>query len=418
MRSIVILFLFVGIISCQKEKTEHHPKSEINVPNFSNIDLKKVFPKQELTPKEKDSIRQIIHQYYQETWEFDNLWGSFLVAKGDQIIYENYRGFTQDHHQNPITKDTPLHIASASKTLTAMAILKLVESGKIHLNDTLQEFLPDFPYPNITIKSLLSQRSGLPKYEHFTAHIPQNCPELQKEFLTNTDLLNLLIKYRPPMARETNKGFMYNNLNFALLALVIEKTTKLPYPKAMQEMIFKPLKMKNTFVFQESDLENMPLTFYQKGEKPHPLDRFDLIYGDKNIYTTPRDLLNFSVAMYSEDFLPKNLKEQIFQPYSNEKPGVNNYGLGFRMKIFNDQQKLTYHNGWWHGTNSVFVHLLDSKTTIIAIGNKFSRRVYSAMMLSTLFEPFPYDKPVETVDSILLKASEIDTLKDKKKNDF
>jgi hypothetical protein len=64
--------------------------------------------------------------------------------------------------------------------------------------------------------------------------------------------------------------------------------------------------------------------------------------------------------------------EQVFTPYSNEKFGMNNYGFGFRMKIFDNGEKLTYHNGWWHGTNSVFAHLLKSKVTIIAIGNKYS----------------------------------------------
>ena len=79
----------------------------------------------------------------------------------------------------------------------------------------------------------------------------------------------------------------------------------------------------------------------------------------------------------------------IFEPYSNERPGINNYGIGFRMKIYGNGEKLTYHNGWWHGTNSVFAHLLKSNVTIIAIGNKYSRRVYSSLALSGLFEDFP-----------------------------
>jgi hypothetical protein len=84
--------------------------------------------------------------------------------------------------------------------------------------------------------------------------------------------------------------------------------------------------------------------------------------------------------------------QMIFAPYSNEKAGQNNYGLGFRMKIFDNGEKLTYHNGWWHGTNSVFAHLLKSKVTIIAIGNKYSGKVYSALALSGLFEDFPPQK--------------------------
>jgi hypothetical protein len=117
-----------------------------------------------------------------------------------------------------------------------------------------------------------------------------------------------------------------------------------------------------------------------------------LIYGDKNVYTTPRDLLNFSKALYSKNFLNSQLKAKIFEPYSNEKKGSNNYGLGFRMKIFDNGEKLTYHNGWWHGTNSVFAHLLKSDVTIVAIGNRYSNRVYTALALSGLFEDFPLEK--------------------------
>ena len=102
-------------------------------------------------------------------------------------------------------------------------------------------------------------------------------------------------------------------------------------------------------------------------------------------------MLNFSIALYSKDFLKPDLQSKIFEPYSNEKKGINNYGLGFRMKEFDNGEKLTYHNGWWHGTNSVFAHLLKSKVTIVAIGNKYSQRVYSALSLSGLFENFPFE---------------------------
>lgn len=187
---------------------------------------------------------------------------------------------------------------------------------------------------------------------------------------------------------------MYCNTNYALLALIIEKVTQKDYPTAMKEMLFAPLEMKHTFVFQQKDIATAAQSFYYKNNKLYPLNNLDLIYGDKNIYTTPRDLLKFSQAMFSEEFLPSDLKEKIFTPYSNEKKGINNYGLGFRMKNFDNNKKLTYHNGWWHGSNSVFVHLLDSKVSIIAIGNKFSRRVYSAVALSGLFDDFPLETEI------------------------
>ena len=386
--------------------------TQTTLPNFGNVDLDEVFKRKDQKLENKDSIVALLDRYYKNVWEKGDLWGGFMVAKGDQILYENYRGFAQGNNQEPINDTIALHVASISKSITAMATLKLIEAGKIKLDDPLTKYFPKFPYPQVTVFTLLSQRSGLPKYEHFIEKINPAPAELSKKYLTNQDILKLLIDYKPELARTTNTGFMYCNTNYALLALLIEKVTAKSFPEAMNQMVFQPLKMKNTYVFQEKDTLTAAKSFYQKGPRVYPYDRLDVIYGDKNIYTTPRDLLNFSKALYSKDFLRSDLKAMIFEPYSNERPGVNNYGLGFRMKIFNDNEKLTYHNGWWHGTNSVFAHLLNSKVTIIAIGNKYSTRVYSALALSGLFENLPFER--EKIQKML---NETDTLKQNQAND-
>lgn len=390
--SILILLSFV-FLSCKKDSTSNDDGQSSNtaLPNFGNINLGSVFSSKDDQLKNQDSIVSVIKKYYENVWEKGDLWGGFLVAKGDKILYENYRGFGQDQNEEPITATVPLHVASVSKPITAMATLKLVEGGRIGLYDHVTKFFPKFPYPKVTVYSLLTQRSGLPKYEYFIEKIAPKPAELSKKFITNQDVLQLLIRYKPELSRDTDTGFEYCNTNFALLALIIEKVTAIPFPEAMQQIVFRPLKMKNTHIFEEKDTLTAAKSFYQRGPKVYPYDRLDLIYGDKNVYTTPRDLLNFSKAMYAKNFLRHDLYDLVFQPHSNERPGVNNYGIGFRMKVFDANEKLTYHNGWWHGTNSVFGHLLKSKVTIVAIGNKYSRRVYSALALSGLFENFPYE---------------------------
>ena len=404
----LLSFLF---FSCKKESSEEE-NAKTSLPNFGNVNLDEIFTKKDRKLEHKDSIVSVLDRYYKNIWEKGDLWGGFLVAKGDEVLYEGYRGFAQANKQEPINDTIALHVASVSKTLTAMATLKLVEAGKIKLEDPLTKYFPKFPYPQVTVFTLLSQRSGLPKYEHFIEKITPAPKELSKKYLTNQDILNLLIEYKPELARTTDTGFMYCNTNYAMLALLIEKVTEKSFPEAMKQMVFHPLKMKHSFIFEEKDTLTAAKSFYQKGPRVYPYDRLDLIYGDKNVYTTPRDLLNFSKALYSKDFLRADLKDRIFEPYSNEKPGVNNYGLGFRMKIFNDHEKLTYHNGWWHGTNSVFAHLQNSQVTIIAIGNKYSNRVYSALALSGIFENLPVEK-----EKMLKMLNETDTLKQNQGND-
>ncbi len=387
---IAVLLAFFTLSSCKKE-VNFLKSRETSLPNFGNVDPDKIFNDSDRELENRTEVIGRLNQYYSSVWEAGDLWGGILIAKGDDILFEKYRGYGKSGGQMPIGQDTPLHVASVSKTITAMAAMKLIDADRMKLNDPVTKFFPDFPYPKVTVFTLLSQRSGLPKYEYFIEKITPQPRELNQKFLSNQDILNMLIKYKPELSKETNTGFMYCNTNFALLALIIEKITKKQFPQAMKEMVFDPLEMSNTFVFQEKDTATAARSFYQQAEREFQLDRLDLIYGDKNVFTTPRDLLKFSNAMYSDKFLKPELMAKVFQPYSNEKPGMNNYGLGFRMKIFDGQNKLTYHNGWWHGSNAVFGHLLNSKVTIIAIGNKFSRKVYSALALSSLFDNFPYE---------------------------
>ncbi len=384
---VAFLILFFLLVSCKKDVNS---SLKNDLPNYGNVELDDVFSKEDSKLINESEIENTLQLYYDKVWEKGELSGGFLVAKGDKILFERYRGYAKENDQTPITKNVPLHVASVSKTLTAMVVLKLVEAGKIKLHQKVTDFFPKFPYPEVEVFHLITHRSGLPKYEYVIDEMKLNPPH--GKYFTNQNVLDLLIKNKPELSRNTNTGFMYCNTNFALLALIIEKVTKNSFPIAMQKMIFQPLKMKHSYIFQPKDSLRAAQSFYNRGNKLFPNDKLDWIYGDKNCYTTPRDLLSFSKAMFSEKFLRKSLKDSIFQPYSNERPGVNNYGMGFRMKNFDNGESLFYHNGWWHGSNSSFSHLLKSKVTIIAIGNRFSSRVYSALALSGLFEDFPPEK--------------------------
>ena len=167
-KGVFLLVMLMLFFSCKKDNSPTDKAVyESKLPNYSNVKLDKVFTDEDRKLDNKEQIVSQIDTYYKTVWENGNLSGSFLVAKGDEILVEKYRGFGRENEQMPSDKDTPLHVASVSKTMTAMAVLKLIEAGKLNLEDDLTKFFPKFPYPNITVFSLLSQRSGLPKYEHF-----------------------------------------------------------------------------------------------------------------------------------------------------------------------------------------------------------------------------------------------------------
>jgi len=148
--------------------------------------------------------------------------------------------------------------------------------------------------------------------------------------------------------------------------------------------------MKNTFVMDyDKDRKNVAPSY--KGNKVEiGMDFLDAIYGDKNIYSTPRDLLKLDRARAASTFLNPDLLKQVYIGYSNEHKGLRNYGLGIRMTQWETGQTLYYHNGWWHGNTSSYVTLRKENVTIISLSNKFSRMPYNIRKLSALFGDYPF----------------------------
>ena len=137
------------------------------------------------TPKQID--KQQFRQYHRILSSFfDSMLlkrgfnGSILVAKNGSVIYEKYAGYADLRKKDPLTDSTSLHIASTGKTFTAMALLRLVQENKLSLGDSVQKFFPSFPYIGITVKMLLSHRSGLPNYLYFMETEKKN-----KKYVTN-----------------------------------------------------------------------------------------------------------------------------------------------------------------------------------------------------------------------------------------
>ena len=298
--------------------------------------------------------------------------GQLLIAKNGVVVFEKAMGFADMRTNDSLTSNTPLHIASVGKTFTAMAILHLKEAGSLNLDDTLGKFFPGFPYPGITVKMLLSHRSGLPNYLHYLSKLKNN-----DTCYSNQDVLNSLYVLKPGLEHRSGTRFNYSNTNFVLLAMIVEKITGESFPAFMKKTFFTPLQMENTFVYAKQDTLNPTPSFEWTG-RYWESDPFDCTYGDKNLYTTAHDLLKWDQALDSSQLFNKETLDSAFTPLSNERKSIHNYGLGWRMMIFPSGKKFIYHNGRWHGSNAVFVRFPDENATMIIIGNKFNRNIYNS----------------------------------------
>lgn len=402
------LFILLFGASCNNknkkiEDSDLLNKSIIVLPEFSKLPTAEI-----------DYYNKASNGWYDSVLGNSGFNGGIIVAKKGQIVFEAYNGTGHINGQDTITAATPFHIASVSKTFTAMAVLKLWQDGKLNIDDAFSKYFPSFNYAGVTIRSLLNHRSGLPNYVYFMETLGWD----KSKFVSNEDVFNYLVSRKKEIKNiaSPNTHFNYCNTNYSLLALLIEKISGLKYPAFLQETFFTPLQMKNTFVFDSSRLNTVNPSYDWRG-RIIPFNFLDIVYGDKNIYSTVNDLLIWDRALSSGKIFSQKTLQEAYTGYSNEKNGIRNYGLGWRMNNYPNEKKMIYHNGWWHGNNASFIRLIEDSATIIVVGNKYNRGIYHAKDLAGLFGNFTGLKDEEepgVLDSSSVILDSINKLQNKK----
>ena len=193
------------------------------------------------------------------------------IVQGDQIVH--LKGFGKaDETGRPVTPQTPFVLGSTTKSFTALAIMQLVEAGKVELDAPVQRYLPWFRVTDpeasaqITIRHLLNQTSGLPSPAgttySFKERTDQAALEEQVRALANVTL-----------DRPVGESFEYCNLNYGMLGLVIERVTGESYEQYIQERVFDPLQMNNSFAdYQEAQKHGLAQGYLYSWSMPKPVD--------------------------------------------------------------------------------------------------------------------------------------------------
>lgn len=359
----VCLISIIGFPACSDSQT--HPKT---------VSLERIGPTDDPAIKQ---LQAICNTWYDTTFKTIPLNGSMIVAKNGKILFEKHNGTIRPGGTDTIRASTLFHVASTSKTFTATAILKLCDEQKIVLDSPVSHYLSPFRYPGVTVRQLLNHRSGLPNYLFFI----DNLQYKKNTLLSNQDILDCMNMHKSRIKGITKPGmaFQYCNTNYAILALLVEKVTGTSFPDYLQKTIFEPYGLTNTFVLSSKDSIRSTPSF-ESNRKPFPFTQLDYIYGDKNVFTTAEDLLKWSVVLDKKEILSPASYNEAYRSYSFEKPGKRNYGLGWRLINSGDStRKIIYHNGWWHGNNSIFVRIPAEGITIIVQNNIYNKKVYSAM---------------------------------------
>lgn len=358
---------------------------------------------------------------FNELYAYRQINGNVLVAENGLPVYWQSFGYANFKAKTPNNDSSVFSLASVAKIFTSTAILQLKEKRKLQLDDVVTKYFPDFPYPEITIRHLLTHTSGLPEIEIFRQQVQNNPGKI----FTNKDFLPTLTNVKQPLGFTPNDKYQYTNANYILLALLVEKISKTTFQAYLQKNIFSPAKMTHTW-FQKDNAHTAdknrvidyeyPFLFSTELENVDSLKKYRVrllnlsgFVGNGNIVSTNTDMLKFDQALYTGKLIKPSSLQEAFTPnkLNNGQPVHTSlggeeasYGLGWFILADSSNGKIVGHTGGVPGALSIILRNTDKKQTVILFDNAFHTSlfktgVHAMNMLN--------NKPIATVRQSLVK---------------
>jgi len=387
---VFLLFLSVSFFSCGR-----HGKGDVVV----NTDSIFIDLNQKIVAKRAKMADKVFANQHRAGMN-----GVVLYAEQGQIIYEKAFGWRDlnKRHKDSLRVDDAFQLSSDSKMFTAEAIMLLNAQGKLSYDDDVRKYIPELPYEGITIRQLLTHRSGLPRYD---AMADKHWPDRRKPF-SNEAMIKMMAEKVPMPYNAPDVCFFYNNINYALLASVVEQASGERFEDFMRERIFEPCGMTHSYIYSMRDDEAvsmyMPVEVhghdvYKSGPVKARNDYLNGVMGDKIMFSTVEDLFKFNLALDSHLLLPDSLQAEAFKPGSPDWKNNENYGFGWRMS--REYPEVYFHFGWWKGYRSLiirdakhrrFLAILTNTTQLIPVDETFGFVGDTSVMLPP-FESWPQD---------------------------
>jgi CubicO group peptidase (beta-lactamase class C family) len=324
--------------------------------------------------------------------------GNVLIADKGHIIYEKSFGYANAETKRFLTGNTIFDLASVTKVFTAVAIMKLVEQGKLKLTDDIHQYFSNFPYPPITVYHLLTHTSGLEDYQ---ADPVRNAIGKKAD---NTEIEKTYVQVHLKEKFAPGSNWSYSNTNFLLLALIIEKVSGITFPEFLSKYIFIPAKMVHSFVLERNApaiLRGTITSLYYYADffsvQPVNVDSIPFTrmyysmtgnsYGDGGVFSTVDDLFRFHTALENGNILKKETQRLMYTPArlpgekeyqaGNANPDFNSfYGLGWLVAKDSSIGKIVWHSGANPGTLTFMMRNISRDQCVIILNNNWYRGTY------------------------------------------
>jgi CubicO group peptidase (beta-lactamase class C family) len=324
---------------------------------------------------------------YKDTYQLPSL--SLSVAIRGNVVFEHAVGFADISSKQKATTETQYSVGSLAKSMTSIALARLLDTKKIRLDDDIHQYLPEYPElaHKLTIKHLASHTGGIGR--PWSARNKREFVDI-RDHKSPTESLDLFkndaLEFKP------GESFTYTSSGYILLSAVIEKAAGKNYIDYMRQSVWSPLNMINT-EHDTSFAGKNEASYYQSvDDMGHHIpstamrDR-SYLFGGGGFISTPTDLVNMAQAFYQLGFMSSQTKNTLLSPVklSNGEDNEQRYGLGWRMidiptiKINDKVPKLVHHGGVTDKAATAFLLLMPEYEAAIAYAINMNSREAASM---------------------------------------
>jgi CubicO group peptidase (beta-lactamase class C family) len=279
--------------------------------------------------------------------------GNALVSKKDEVIYYKSFGYLDAAQDKKLTASTRFNIGSIYKEFSAVALMILVEEGKLSLEDQISTFIPSLPSwgKKIRIKHLLQYTSGLPNL---------NWGSIKSDSDILNDLINL-----DSLRFEPGTNYFYNNNDISVRQFVVENVTGMPFNAFVHRNLFDPLGMTNAITNPTNETADLAIAFSNTLENDKIESRFSGV-----IYVTALDLLKWDQSLRANQLITEESIKILSETFSSEQSALGN------VEFTGNQWVSHLHNGESRNFEAMlYAHYLNNYT-IILLGNNKNRKLF------------------------------------------
>ena len=305
---------------------------------------------------------------------------SVAVARNGKVILSKGYGLAEVEHDVKADRDSMFRMGSITKQFTAAAIMRLVEQGKVGLDEPIAKHLPEYNMQGrvITIRHLLTHTSGIKSYTELKRVMVD---EPEREF-SHQEMLGMV--QNEPLAFEPGTKFAYCNTGYYLLGMIIEKVSGKVYCAYLQDEFFRPLGLTHTRCDSNTEVIKGRAQGYTVAGERLVNDRglaTGTTFAAGGLLASAHDLVVWADALAGGKVVSPASYKLMSTPFALVRGGANDYGFGLFIDSFDGHARIQ-HGGDIFGFNSMLVRFPDDGVTVAVISN--SMRVSSTRVAHDL----------------------------------